>query len=141
MMIPFIQKKLKLFWSYLQYLSFTKKQIPEDSRSENNALQNAEMLKLSIKELFELAWQNDSSFYHQFRQSFPDFDNKLLEINPSIKISDIEFCALIKLNFNTKQIATIKKMTVGAVEAKKYRIRKKLNISSTENIYIMISKI
>lgn len=58
-----------------------------------------------------------------------------------MKVSDIEICAFIKLNIDTKQIATIKKMTVGAVEAKKYRIRRKLNISSDENMYIWISRI
>ena len=53
----------------------------------------------------------------------------------------MEFCTLIKLNLETKEISVLKKMTVGAVEAKKYRIRQKLNISREQNMYIFISNI
>ena len=96
--------------------------------------------KLSLKELLDLGIKNDPSFYLQFMNAFPEFDKKLLNVNPSIKVSDIEYCALIKLNLDTKQIATIKKMSVGAVEAKKYRIRKKLNISHNENMAVILSR-
>lgn len=96
--------------------------------------------KLSLKELLDLGVRNDPSFYLQFMNTFPEFDKKLLNINPTIKVSDIEYCALIKLNLDTKQIATIKKMSVGAVEAKKYRIRKKLNISYNENMSVVLSQ-
>ncbi|WP_131725550.1 MULTISPECIES: helix-turn-helix transcriptional regulator [unclassified Chryseobacterium] len=96
---------------------------------------------LSINELFQLAMKDDHSFYYQFIKTFKDFDKTLLKINPTIKISDVEFCAFVKLNMHTKQIATIKKMTVGAVEAKKHRIRKKLNINSDENMYIWMSRL
>lgn len=99
-----------------------------------------EVASLSVNELFDLAVKNDHSFYYQFRKTFPDFDKKLLAINSTVKVSDIKFCAFIKLNLDTKQIATIKKMTIGAVEAKKYRIRRKLNISSEENMGIWISR-
>lgn len=91
--------------------------------------------------LISLALNNDSSFYLTFLETFPDFGEKLLRINPLVKISDIEFCAYIKLNLETKQIATLKKISVRAVEGKKYRIRKKLGISAEENMYIWFSKL
>ena len=91
--------------------------------------------------LISLALNNDSSFYLTFLGVFPDFSEKLLGINPLVKISDIEFCAYIKLNLETKQIAIIKKISVRAVEGKKYRIRKKLGISADENMYIWFSKL
>lgn len=91
--------------------------------------------------LISLALKNDSSFYLTFLEAFPDFSEKLLNINPLMKISDIEFCAYIKLNLETKQIAIMKKISVRAVEGKKYRIRKKLGISAEENMYIWFSKL
>lgn len=91
--------------------------------------------------LINLALKNDSSFYLTFLEAFPDFSEKLLNINPLMKISDIEFCAYIKLNLETKQIAIMKKISVRAVEGKKYRIRKKLGISAEENMYIWFSKL
>lgn len=91
--------------------------------------------------LISLALKNDSSFYLTFLEAFPDFSEKLLNINPLMKISDIEFCAYIKLNLETKQIAIMKKISVRAVEGKKYRIRKKLGISAEENMYIWFLKL
>lgn len=91
--------------------------------------------------LIDLAIKNDSSFYLTFLEVYPDFAKKLLDINPTIKASDIEYCAYIKLNLDTKQIAVLKNISVRAVEGKKYRIRKKLDISIDENMYIWLSKL
>lgn len=92
-------------------------------------------------ELIQQAWENDNSFYSNFLKAFPDFSNSLLSIDPTLKSSDIEFCALIRLNFETKQIAVIKNMSVRAVEGKKYRIRKRLDIRTEDNMYIWMSKL
>lgn len=129
------------FWVFKKYELSRNKSSISDIKITDNFSEIKQEDALSISQLFELAMSNDPSFYHLFLKTFSGFDKKLLEINPTMKVSDIEICAFIKLNIDTKQIATIKKMTVGAVEAKKYRIRRKLNISSDENMYIWISRI
>lgn len=91
--------------------------------------------------LSDLILKDDNSFYITFLSTFPNFTPSLLKLNPTLKSSDIEFCALIKLNLETKQIARYKKISVRAVEGKKYRIRKKLNISTEENMYIWMARI
>jgi len=95
----------------------------------------------SVTELLELLQKNDESFYIAFLKSFPDFGAKLLNINPTMKPSDIEFCAMLKMNLDTKQIAQTKETSVKSVESKKYRLRKKLNIPSETDIYVWISKL
>lgn len=95
----------------------------------------------SLAYVTKLAYNKDNSFFSPFLQLFPSFGDNLIEINNRIKSSDIEYCAFLKLNIETKQIAIIKNISVRAVEGKKYRIRKKLNISSNENIYLWIAKI
>lgn len=107
--------------------------------SKVSSEENSQLIFDSYNHLTNLALNNDPSFYLSFLDIYPDFGKKLLNINPMIKISDIEFCAYIKLNLETKQIATLKKMSVRAVEGKKYRIRKKLDISIDENMYIWLS--
>lgn len=97
--------------------------------------------EISIGELTEMALHNSSSFYINFLRIFPDLGSKLLKIDPTLKPSDIEFCAFLKLNLDTKQIAHSKKMTIRAVEAKKYRIRKRLGVPSRENLYTWISHV
>ncbi len=94
-----------------------------------------------VSTLLKLLQEDSISFYIVFLEEYPHFSEKLLKINPTIKPSDIEFCAYIKLNLETKQIAKFKKISPRAVEGKKYRIRKKLNISPDVNMYIWMSKI
>ncbi|MGG5210777.1 hypothetical protein ACQWU4_17760 [Chryseobacterium sp. MIQD13] len=94
-----------------------------------------------LNDIIELAQNNDQSFLIKFLDVFPTFNKSLLTISTQLTPTDIEYCALIKLNFDTKQIATIKKTSIASVESRKYRIRKKLNISNSENIYIWMAKV
>ncbi|AQX85226.1 hypothetical protein ATB97_00180 [Elizabethkingia bruuniana] len=91
-----------------------------------------------INHAAQLAENNDPTFYLKFTEIFPYFSQNLLEISSKLSQSDLEYCALMKMNFDTKKIAIIKKISAGAVESKKHRIRKKLNISSEEDIYIWL---
>ncbi len=115
-----------------------KKSVGEKLSTEKNIPDTSSK---SIAHLIALAEKSDKSFYHSFLETFPDFAEKLLAINATMKSTDIEFCAYIKLNFETKKIAVLKNMSVRAVEGKKYRIRKKLNISADENMYLRLSKL
>lgn len=88
-----------------------------------------------LRELVQLAKNDDKSFLLRFSEAFPAFNQKLISINPQLTHSDLEYCALIKLKFDTKEIARYKNVTINSVVSKKYRIRKKLNISTDENMY------
>lgn len=91
--------------------------------------------------LTQLVKNNDPAFYMHFKNAFPEFIQTLLSVDPQLKVSDLEYCALITLNFDTKQIAKFKNSSVKAVENKKYRLKKKLRISTDENLYSwMINK-
>lgn len=107
------------------------------NRKESNIKEN----QILISDLTYLASENDPTFYIKFKKLFPDFEGKILAINSSLKPIDFEFCAFIKLNFSAKQIATIKNLSVRAVEGRKYRIRKALEITQNENMYVWISKL
>jgi tetratricopeptide (TPR) repeat protein len=85
--------------------------------------------------LVDLVKNNDPGFLFTFEQAYPDFSNQLLEINPQLSKSEIEFCALLKLNLTTKEIAQYKFLEPRTVQNKKHRIRKRLNIPSTTDIY------
>jgi DNA-binding CsgD family transcriptional regulator len=88
-----------------------------------------------LNNVIELAKNNDKSFHIKFSELFPEFNQKLLEVNPQLTHSDLEYCALIKLKFDTKEIAIYKNTSISSVESKKYRIRKKLCIRTDENMY------
>ncbi len=81
-----------------------------------------------IKKLIALAEERNPSFFVKFKAYYPDFFQKLTALSPNILMSELEFCAYLKLNFTTKEIAIFTNSTVRSVQAKKYRIRKKFNI-------------
>lgn len=88
-----------------------------------------------LKDVIALAKSSNELFYFSFLELYPDFNKKLLEKNPLLTTSDTEFCAFLKLNFDTKEIARYRNMSVRSVESKKYRIRKKIGLTKDDDIY------
>lgn len=95
----------------------------------------------NLQEIVMLAINNDPSFYIKFQETFPEFIERLLEIAPTMVPSELKTAAYIRLDFTTKEIAKYTNMSVRAVEAKKYRLRKKLNIPSESDTNIWFSKV
>ncbi|RZJ49284.1 MAG: hypothetical protein EOO19_05800, partial [Chryseobacterium sp.] len=62
-------------------------------------------------------------------------EEKLAQIQPNLQNSELIFCIYLKLNLSTKEIATYTFVTPKAVQNRKNRIRKKLNIASSVDIY------
>lgn len=80
--------------------------------------------------LITLAKNNDAEFLTVFSEIYPGFVASLKRINPKIRSSELEFCAMTFLNFSTKNIAQYTFVTVRAVQVRKNRLRKKFNIAS-----------
>lgn len=96
---------------------------------------------VELKEIVELATQNNPAFLTKFNTFDPVFSQNLLKIAPNLIATEIEFCILLRLNFETKEIARYTNTSVRAVEGKKYRIRRKLNIPSDQDINIWMTSI
>lgn len=93
----------------------------------------------AFEEVIVLAKNNDPAFLARFKEVYPEFFDGILRLYPDILNSEFIFCAYLKLNFSTKEIATYTFVTPKAVQNRKNRIRKKLNIPSDEDIYIWMS--
>jgi len=105
-------------------------------KPEEIVILNVQVDEHHLRRLAFLASENDPSFLGLFKDTYPVFFKKLNEISPGLIAGEQNICALLKLDLTTKQIAQYTNSTVRAVEAKKYRIRKKLNIPSEEDINI-----
>ncbi|SDI28475.1 hypothetical protein SAMN05421542_0712 [Chryseobacterium jejuense] len=114
-----------------------KKRVLKEETEELKSHVRAKMLK----EVTELAQKNDSSFLMKFKELYPDFISTLLKINPDLENSELTFCAMLKLHFSSKEIADYTFVQHRSVQQKKYRIRKRLNISGEEDIYDFFDKI
>ncbi|MEJ5103149.1 helix-turn-helix transcriptional regulator [Chryseobacterium sp. MYb328] len=102
---------------------------------------NNNLTEDNITEIIELAENDSPVFFEKFQLYFPDFIPNILNINSNLIYSELYICALMRLNFDTKKIASCINCSVRAVESRKYRIRKKLGISSDININNFILKI
>ena len=67
-------------------------------------------------------------FQNNFDLIHEKFFRNLRERYPSLTATDLRFCALLRLNLSTKDIAQMTNLTIRGVEAARYRLRKKLDI-------------
>lgn len=88
-----------------------------------------------FSKLLALVKSNDPAFMFYFEKSFPRFSTRLLEMNPKLSPSDIEFCALLKLKLSTKEIAQYIFRAPQTIRNKKYIIKNKLSIPKDVDIY------
>lgn len=94
----------------------------------------ADSNKVTLQEVWQLAVDKDPSFNTKFQELEPDFYDKLNQkaIVP-LNYNDLLFCAMIRLGFITKEIAQNLNLSVGAIETRKSRLRKKFNMISSED--------
>jgi ligand-binding sensor domain-containing protein/DNA-binding CsgD family transcriptional regulator len=69
-----------------------------------------------------------------FNEAHHEFIQRLREKHPDLTKSNLQLCLFIRLNINTKEIADIMNITVRGVEKSRYRLRKKLELSSEASI-------
>ena len=69
-------------------------------------------------------------FQVQFSSAYPDFIEKLTSQHSDLRSGDIKLCCYLKMSMNTKDIAQVTGLSVRAIENKRYRLRKKLNLST-----------
>ena len=86
-------------------------------------------LKKKISEKIDESADWDQ-FQVQFSTAYPDFIEKLTSQFSDLRSGDIKLCCYLKMNMNTKDIAQVTGLSVRAIENKRYRLRKKLNLST-----------
>jgi ligand-binding sensor domain-containing protein len=80
-----------------------------------------------------------SLFEDNFNRAHQDFLKKLKEKHSQLNPNDLRFCAYLRLNIPSKKMANILNISMRGLEARRYRIRQKMNIPHEVNLieYIM----
>ncbi|SDE34189.1 hypothetical protein SAMN05216464_105282 [Mucilaginibacter pineti] len=94
-----------------------------------------------LREIVQLAMENNPLFLNRFNEFDPGFVKRIFHIAPNMVAVEIEMCILLRINFDTKEIARFTKSSVRSVEGKKRRIRKKLNIPSATDINVWMTNV
>jgi tetratricopeptide (TPR) repeat protein len=90
------------------------------------------------QELSPDAWKE---FEIQFNEVHPNFQNLLLSRFPDLSPSERRLCSFLRLDMNTREIASLTGQTFKSIEVARTRIRKKMNLSREDNLVNFIASI
>jgi DNA-binding CsgD family transcriptional regulator len=111
-----------------QFLSKIKK----DLLSEGSESRTGSVIKLIDRHLNN---QDDWKFFEEaFNNADKDFLKKVKELHSSLTNNDLRLCAYLRLNLSSKDIAPLLNISLSSVEIKRYRLRKKMNLSRNEGL-------
>ncbi|HAC14650.1 MAG TPA: hypothetical protein DCE78_01715 [Bacteroidetes bacterium] len=77
-------------------------------------------------------------FEQLYDQAHGDFFKRLKDDYPQLTPSDLRLCAYLRMNLASKEIAPLLSISVRGVEERRYRLRKRLNLSADTNLTEMI---
>lgn len=100
--------------------------------------ENSRDFTLLVKMLNEAEKQDEG--WEQFSIHFDEVHNNFLKnlktTYPELTQSDLKICAYLKMNLSSKEIAQLLNISLKGVEVARYRLRKKLQIPSSDvNLY------
>ena len=90
------------------------------------------MRNLNDDEKMDQEWE---SFSKHFDKVHSDFLAGLKEKYPAITPNELKLSAYLRMNLSTKEIAQLTNISVRGVEIGRYRLRKKLEIPSEQNLF------
>jgi len=122
---------------FIKTLQFKLKSIKKSEKIDFDSLQDA--LKI-IKS--RLIINNELNYFNGNVEKINHaFNSKLKESYPSLTTNDIHLASLLRLKLNTKEIATIKNISPNSVKVLRYRLRKKLNLKTSDNLSEFLNEI
>ncbi|RKR14388.1 tetratricopeptide repeat protein [Maribacter vaceletii] len=100
-----------------------------DVRTINRMLKGIQSSPGSNWKEFEARFTSiNQSFYKKIRDNFPDLGQ-----------TDLKLCALVKLDFSSKEMSSLLGITIESVHTSRHRLRKKLQLKRGENLVDFIA--
>jgi len=105
--------------------------------------ESSETLKKLVKDIEEnIDIDNEwNKFKLHFEKVHQDFFKRLSEIAPDITQHELRMCAYFRIGMDTKEVAKILSLSASAIEKRRYRLRKKLNMNPEDNLYEFLCSI
>jgi len=106
------------------------------SLKQQTIMANDELIHQTL--LTEYDWNR---FKELFEKTHPDFFNKIKVAAPGITQSEMRLAALIKLNLDNKQMASMQGISVSSLRGNKTRLRQKLNITAERGLEELVKSL
>jgi len=109
------------------------KNIEKNISSENKelSLELKNINKEIASKIKEDAWRH---FDKYFKNVHPEFLKNLLSKYPTLSPAELKLSVLLRLKLSTKEIASITFLTPNSIKTARNRLRRKLNLTSTNNL-------
>ncbi|MBB6331773.1 tetratricopeptide (TPR) repeat protein [Chryseobacterium sediminis] len=116
---------------------YIKKALKKDKILEKKTIET-DVLKLKVNnsfdEIIQLMESRSPLFLMRFKEVYPEFYEKLITHTPELTEHDIKFSAYIRLNLTNKEICQYENISLRGIETKRYRLKKKLKLSSNTDL-------
>ncbi|MGB5418453.1 triple tyrosine motif-containing protein [Algibacter sp.] len=114
-------------------LNKIKKELKKNKNSDNKTA--LELVDSNLND------SKDWSFFEQaFNNADKDFLEKIKASHPDLTPNDLRFCAYLRLNLSSKEMAPLLNISIKSVETKRYRLRKKLGLEHDSGLVNYILK-
>lgn len=106
--------------------------IKKELLSDTSECKNNKVIKIINNNIND---KKDWKFLEEaFNNADKDFLKKIKDIHPDLTPNDLRFCAYLRLNLSSKEIAPLLNISVRSVEIKRYRLRKKMNLPHEKSL-------
>jgi DNA-binding CsgD family transcriptional regulator len=78
--------------------------------------------------------QHWEHFEELFNQLHENFMQRLKDQYPQLTSRDLKLCAYLRMNLDSKEIASLMGLSVRGAEDLRYRVRKKMQLDTTTNL-------
>ncbi|MEM6831247.1 MAG: helix-turn-helix transcriptional regulator [Bacteroidota bacterium] len=95
-------------------------------------------IKRTIKTNSTKTWE---AFEARFVQINSSFYESLKTQHPDLSPAELKLCALIKLNFSSKEMAQLLGISADSINKARYRLRKKLDLKRDENLVTYVNNV
>jgi len=116
-----------------------------DTLKEKLKQGKGDLKRHEISQIIHAEASNSDKSWKQFKTRFiavnESFYTNLNEKFPGLTQGDLKLCALVKLNFSSKEMAKLLDMSVESVHTTRSRLRKKLKLSRGTNLVEFIANI
>lgn len=73
-------------------------------------------------------------FENSFNETHENFFKKLKAQHPDLVPNDLKLCAYLRMNMNSKEMASLLNISLRGIEIRRYRLRKKLGLEHDKNL-------
>jgi len=81
-------------------------------------------------------WKEFNLYFNEVDQKFID---RIVKKHPELTKNDLRMCSLLRMNLNTKEIASLLNISVRAVEQSRYRLKKRIQLNKDDDLSKYIS--